>query len=96
MTYLFLLADLIFLKLNQPVKMYISRTLSDLYIQNRMRMPTCPQKENNIFYLNFEKKNIWLMFQNFIIPKLSNIGLVTIGSQWRLDDGMAMTMSLYA
>ena len=28
------------------------------------------------------------MFQNFIIPKLSNIGLVMISSQLRLDDGM--------
>ena len=28
------------------------------------------------------------MFQNFIIPKLSNIGVVTICSQLRLDDGM--------
>ena len=28
------------------------------------------------------------MFQNFIIPKLSNIGLVTIGFQLRQDDGM--------
>ena len=28
------------------------------------------------------------MFQHFIIANLSNIGLVTIGSQLRLNDGM--------
>ena len=48
------------------------------------------QKENNIFYLKTISilKNIWLMFQNFIIPELSNLGLVTIGFQLRQDDGM--------
>ena len=46
--------------------------------------------KNNIFYLKTISilKNIWLMFQNIIIPNLSIIGLVTIGSQLRLDDGM--------
>ena len=70
--------------------MDISRTLSDLYIQDRNEKANVPQKENNIFYLKTISilKNIRLMFQNFIIPKLSNIGLVTIGSQLRLDDGM--------
>ena len=49
---------------------------------------TLPQKENNIFYLKTISifKTIWLIFQNFIIQKLSNIGVVTIGSQLRLDD----------
>ena len=49
---------------------------------------TLPQKENNIFYLKTISifKTIWLMFHNFIIPKLSQKGLVTIGSQLRLDD----------
>ena len=28
------------------------------------------------------------MFHHFIIPKLSNIGLETIGSELKLDDGM--------
>ena len=58
--------------------------------KNGMRNLTFLQKENNIFYLKTISilKIIWLRFQNFIIPKLPNIELVTIGSQLRLDDGM--------
>ena len=55
-----------------------------------MRKLTFPQNENNIFYsktiLILKKKR--LMLQNFIIPKVSTIKLVTIGYQLRLDDGM--------
>ena len=72
--------------------MDITRTLSDLYIQewNEKANVSSKWKQYILFILKTISilKNIWLMFQNFIIPKLSNIGLVTIGSQLRLDDGM--------
>ena len=75
---------------NNSVKVDISRTLSDLYIQEWNEKANISSKGKQYFLfkdnLNFE--NIWLTFQNFIIPKLSNIGLVTIGSRLRLDDGM--------
>ena len=72
------------------MKMDVSRTLSDLYIQewNEKANVSSKEKQHLLFKYNLNFENIGLMFQNFIIPKLSNIGLVTIGSQLRLDDGM--------
>ena len=72
------------------VKMDISRTLSALYILewNEKTNVSSKGKQYLLFKdsLNFEK---YLMnVSKFIIPKLSNIGLVTIGSQFRLDDEM--------
>ena len=95
MKYLLLLAALIFLELSQSIAQILWKWIFLEHCQicifkNGMRKLTFHQKENNIFYLKTISilKNIWLMFQNFIIPKLSNIGLVTIGFQLRQDDGM--------
>ena len=59
MTYLLLLADLIFLKLSHSVKMGISRTLLDLYIQewNEKANVSSKGKQYQLFKnkLNFEK-----------------------------------------
>ena len=70
--------------------MDISRTLSDLNVQewNEKANVSSKGKQYLLFKdnLNFEKYLINV--SNFIIPKLSNIGLITIGSQLRLDDGM--------
>ena len=72
--------------------MDISRTLLDLYIQewNEKANVSSKGKQYLLFKdnLNFEKYLINVLKFYFIIPKLSNIGLVTIGSQLRLDDGM--------
>ena len=77
---------------NNPnsVKKDISRILSDLYIQEwNEKANVCSKgKQYLLFKDNLNLENYLIMFQNFIIPKLSNIGLVTIGSQLRLDDGM--------
>ena len=79
-------------QVNNPnsVKMDISRKLSDLYIQEWNEKVNVFSKGKQFLYLKTISilKNILLMFQNVIIPKLSNIGLVTIDSQLRLEDGM--------
>ena len=77
---------------NNPnsVKMDISRTLSNLYIQewNEKANVSSKNKQYLLFKdnLNFEKYLINV--SKFYYSNLSNIGLVTIGVQLRQDDGM--------
>ena len=99
MTYLLLLADLIFFKtepVNNPnsVKMDISLTLSDLYIQewNEKANVSSKLKQYLLFKdnLNFEKYLINV--SKFYYSKIIKYRTYTIGTELRLNDGMIIPL----
>ena len=94
MTYSFMLADQIILERIQSttqnqLKWIFYEHGQICIFRNGMRRLTFHQTENNIYNL---KKNIWSMSQSLIIPKLSKLGLATIGSQLRLTIGWYTTI----
>ena len=87
--YRFLLADQIFLELNQSTSQNMLKWVFHEHwicmLKNVNTKTNVSLKEKKTISI---LKNILSMSQNLIILKFTNIGLAIIGSQLRLDDGM--------